>query len=47
MAGATWHSFVPSVPLTPDALIFAAVVGVLVWLVFVGLWALVARALRS
>jgi Protein of unknown function (DUF2937) len=47
MAGATWHSFVPSIPLTLDALVFAAVVGVFVWLVFIGVWALVARVLRS
>ncbi|MFT3907587.1 MAG: DUF2937 family protein [Steroidobacteraceae bacterium] len=43
LARATWQSFVPSVPLSLQGLVFAALFGVLVWLLFLGAWNLVAR----
>jgi hypothetical protein len=42
IARATWSIFAPSVPLQPEALVFAGLAGLLVWLLAAGLWRLVA-----
>jgi Protein of unknown function (DUF2937) len=44
IARATWDIFVPSVPLDAEALIFAALAGLVVWLLAAALWWLVAVA---
>jgi hypothetical protein len=51
IARATWDIFVPSVPLSLEALVFAGLVGLCVWLLAALLWRLVAalyyRAIRT
>jgi type II secretory pathway pseudopilin PulG len=42
MAKATWSSFVPAVNYTPEALLFAFAMGVVIWLLFVGTWMAIA-----
>lgn len=46
MAQATWDAFRPSFGLTTDSLLMAATVGLSIWLVFLGLWWLVAALWR-
>lgn len=43
LAKATWQSFVPSVSLSVQGLVFAALFGVLIWLLFIAAWHGVAR----
>jgi hypothetical protein len=43
---ATWEIFSPAFNLTPESILFAALVGVAIWLVFLGLWMLVDRLVR-
>jgi hypothetical protein len=43
---ATWEIFSPAFNLTPESIVFAALVGVAIWLVFLGLWMLVDRLFR-
>jgi hypothetical protein len=45
IARATWAIYVPSVPLSLEGLIFAGLVGLLIWLLFMGLWTLSAALL--
>lgn len=47
LAGGTWSSFVPSVPITLDGLVFALIVGLLLWLIVAFLWSLLARMFRT
>jgi hypothetical protein len=46
IARATWDIFSPAFNLTPASIVFAAIVGILIWLVFLGLWMLVDRLVR-
>ena len=43
IARATWEIFSPSFNLTAESVIFALLVGVAIWLVFLGVWMLFAR----
>ena len=40
---ATWEIFSPSFNLTVESVVFAGVVGLAIWLVFLGIWILMAR----
>jgi hypothetical protein len=42
IARETWRIFAPAVPLQPEPLVFAAICGLLVWLLAAGLWRLCA-----
>jgi hypothetical protein len=46
IARATWDIFAPAFNLTAQSVVFAIVAGVAVWLLFLGLWMLVARLAR-
>jgi hypothetical protein len=46
IAHATWEIFSPSFNLTAESVIFALVVGVAIWLVFLAVWILFARLAR-
>jgi hypothetical protein len=46
IAGATWDSYIPSFNLDIPSIIAAVVLGVLLWLVFIGLWRGLGRAIR-
>jgi hypothetical protein len=43
---ATWHDYQPSFVFDLEAVIFALVVGVLLWAVFLGIWLAIARLMR-
>ena len=43
IARATWEIFSPAFNLTVESVVFAAVLGFLIWLVFIAMWALFAR----
>lgn len=43
IARATWEIFSPSFNLTVESVVFAFVVGISIWLVFIGIWILFAR----
>ncbi|MCG6933065.1 MAG: DUF2937 family protein [Gallionella sp.] len=46
IARATWDIFAPAFNLTPQSVVFAMVVGVIVWLVFLAVWMLIERVAR-
>lgn len=46
IARATWDIFAPAFNLTPQSVVFAIVVGVVVWLVFLAVWILIERVAR-
>jgi hypothetical protein len=46
IARATWDIFAPAFNLTPQSVVFALVVGVIVWLVFLAVWILIERLAR-
>jgi hypothetical protein len=46
IARATWEIFSPSFNLTVESVAFAFVVGISIWLVFLGIWILFARLAR-
>lgn len=46
IARATWEIFSPSFNLTPESVVFALVVGVVIWLVFLAAWMLIDRFAR-
>jgi len=43
---ATWEAFLPSFNLTAESIIFAFIVGVIVWLAFFAVWYVFARLIR-
>jgi hypothetical protein len=43
---ATWEIFSPSFNLTPESVVFALVVGFVIWLVFLAVWMLIDRFAR-
>jgi len=43
---ATWEIFSPAFNLTPESIVFAAIIGVTIWLVFLALWMLFDRLAR-
>ena len=46
IALATWEAFLPSFNLTAESIIFAFIVGVIVWLAFFAVWYVFARLIR-
>lgn len=46
IARATWDIFSPSFNLTPETVVFALVIGFVVWLVFLAIWAVFDRIAR-
>jgi hypothetical protein len=46
IARATWEIFSPAFNLTPESIVFAAIIGVTIWLVFLALWMLFDRLAR-
>ncbi len=46
IARATWEAFLPSFNLTAESVIFAFIVGVIVWLAFFAVWYVFARLIR-
>lgn len=46
IARATWEAFLPSFNLTAESIIFAFIVGVIVWLAFFAVWYVFARLIR-
>jgi len=46
IARATWEIFSPAFNLTPQSVVFAIVVGVAIWLVFLAVWVLIERFAR-
>jgi len=46
IARATWEFFSPSFDITSESVVFALVVGFVVWLAFLAVWALIDRLLR-
>ncbi|MGB9093830.1 MAG: DUF2937 family protein [Gallionella sp.] len=46
IARATWDIFAPAFNLTPQSIVFAIIVGVVVWLVFLAVWILFERLAR-
>jgi len=46
IARATWEIFSPAFNLTPQSVVFAIVVGVAIWLVFLAVWILIGRLAR-
>lgn len=46
IARATWEIFSPAFNLTPQSVVFALVVGVAFWLLFLAVWVLIARLSR-
>ena len=46
IARATWEIFSPAFNLTPESIVFAAIIGVAIWLVFLALWMLFDRLAR-
>ena len=46
IARATWEAFLPSFNLTVESIIFAFIVGVIVWLAFFAVWYVFARLIR-
>jgi hypothetical protein len=46
IARAAWDIFAPAFNLTPQSVVFAIIVGVGVWLVFLAVWTLIARLAR-
>jgi hypothetical protein len=43
---ATWKIFSPAFNLTPASIVFAAIIGVSIWMVFLALWMLLDRLVR-
>lgn len=46
IARATWEIFSPAFNVTPESVIFAIIVGVAIWLVFLAVWMSIARLAR-
>ena len=46
IARATWNIFSPAFNLTPESIVFAIIVGVAIWLVFLAAWILIGRLAR-
>ena len=46
IARSTWEIFSPSFNLTVESVVFAFVVGIAIWLIFLGLWILCSRLAR-
>jgi hypothetical protein len=46
IARATWDIFSPAFNLTPESVIFAIIVGVAIWLLFLAVWILIERLAR-
>ena len=46
IARATWKIFSPAFNLTPESVVFAIIVGVAIWLVFLAVWMLIERLAR-
>ena len=46
IARSTWEIFSPSFTLTVESVIFACVVGVLIWLAFIAIWTIFARMIN-
>ncbi|HUX89237.1 MAG TPA: DUF2937 family protein [Gallionellaceae bacterium] len=46
IARATWEIFSPAFNLTPQSVVFALVVGIAFWLLFLAVWVLIARLSR-
>jgi len=46
IARATWDIFAPAFNLTPQSVVFAIIVGVVIWLVFLAVWILFERLAR-
>ncbi|MGA7750943.1 MAG: DUF2937 family protein [Gallionella sp.] len=46
IARSTWEAYLPSFNLTAESVIFALVVGVLIWLVFFAVWYILARLIK-
>jgi len=46
IARATWEIFSPAFNLTPQSVVFAIIVGVAIWLVFLAVWMLIDRLAR-
>jgi len=46
IARATWEIFSPAFNLTPESIVFAIIVGVAIWLVFLAIWILIERLAR-
>jgi hypothetical protein len=47
IARATWEIFSPSFNLTAESVVFALVVGVAIWLMFLAVWMLIDRLVRT
>jgi hypothetical protein len=46
IARATWDIFSPAFNLTPESIVFAIIVGVAIWLLFLAVWILIERLAR-
>ena len=46
IARATWEIFSPSFNLTMESVVFASIVGILIWLVFFVVWTIVASLIN-
>jgi Protein of unknown function (DUF2937) len=46
IARATWETFLPSFSLTTESVIFAFIVGVIIWLAFFAVWYIFARLIK-
>ena len=46
IARATWEIFSPSFNITPESVVFALIVGFVIWLVFIAVWTLIDRLSR-
>ena len=46
IARATWEAFLPSFNLTTESVIFAFIVGVIIWLAFFAVWYIFARLIK-
>ena len=47
IARSTWEIFAPSFNLTVESVVFAASVGILIWLVFLSVWYLIAKLVNT
>jgi hypothetical protein len=47
IARATWEVYAPSFTLTAESIIFSTVLGILIWLAFLAVWLVCARALNA
>jgi hypothetical protein len=47
IARGTWEVYAPSFTLTAESVAFSAMLGILIWLAFLALWVICARALRA